>query len=221
MGTKDLSDKQVTLTGTLMNKDTALIGFVYKNGKCKSTKLFCTDLSKYPDVFQKEGKFNKVLLSEFLTPYIDNFMGRDWDTVQNSSVGSDGFWIKFNAVDCVLMNKNLPLRRFLYGKDVFIPLEVYCDDWDKYPFDFYFTHEINASNFETFIENRCIPVYRFNINDICGAAGVKPGDIVEMLEYNHGLSISDEYWFKFPNSGPQTYEELLDWAGLTYYLDRA
>lgn len=126
----------------------------------------------------------------------------------------------FVDIKGTLMHKNVPLFNFIVGKTIFVPTKVLCDDWNEYPFEFYYTHEIDEYNFKSFMKGRITPLSRVELGDVHRACGIKTFNWDDMAKYNNGLSISDDFWIRFNKRGPQTYEELLEWAGLTYKLEQ-
>ena len=67
--------------------------------------------------------------------------------------------------------------------------------------------------FLDFLEERCIPKHRFNIDEVLEGLGLSEYNEVDIVEKTYGVLIDDSFWVKYSND-LITYEEALEKVGL-------
>lgn len=72
---------------------------------------------------------------------------------------------------------------------------------------------VGLSVFLDFLEERCIPKYRFNIDEVLEGLGLSGYNEVDIVEKTYGVLIDDSFWVKYSND-LITYEEALEKVGL-------
>lgn len=66
-----------------------------------------------------------------------------------------------------------------------------------------------------FIEERCVPRTRVNINDLLKCMGLSEYNPYDIVRITHGVMVDDCYWLRFPEErGKLTYRELLKSLGI-------
>lgn len=82
-------------------------------------------------------------------------------------------------------------------KDNDVYVSIYTDIRYKQPFN----KIVSLEYIERFLEDRCIPRNRQNINEVLGNLGLENYDVIEILKKTHGVSFDDFWWIKFENEG--------------------
>lgn len=72
---------------------------------------------------------------------------------------------------------------------------------------------VGLSVFLDFLEERCIPKHRFNIDEVLEGLGLSEYNEVDIVEKTYGVLIDDSFWVKYSND-LITYEEALEKVGL-------
>lgn len=82
----------------------------------------------------------------------------------------------------------------------------YTDKWVLLPFGTLKTATIQ--DFMNFVEDRVMPPTRFDCKEVLEKIGLPTYDAIEILRYNHGLSVEDEIWIRFDNEEVDYNEEI-------------
>ena len=80
-------------------------------------------------------------------------------------------------------------------KDNTVHALTYTDIRYKQPFN----KIVSLEYIERFLEDRCIPRNRQNINELLVNLGLENYDVIEILKKTHGISFDDFWWIKFEN----------------------
>ena len=80
-------------------------------------------------------------------------------------------------------------------KDNTVHALTYTDIRYKQPFN----KIVSLEYIERFLEDRCIPRNRQNINELLVNLGLENYDVIEILQKTHGVSFDDFCWIKFEN----------------------
>lgn len=76
-----------------------------------------------------------------------------------------------------------------------VDFENFSDKWPILPFGK--KSKACIQDFYDFVEDRIMPKSRFNCKEVLDEIGMDTYDSIELLKYNHGMSVEDPIWIRF------------------------
>ncbi len=102
--------------------------------------------------------------------------------------------MRFSDFSGSIMYKDQELMKFCIDKSFVSNIEKITD---KYlPFEFNLSESYEKAVLQ-FLEDRVVPEHRQGLAVDLKSIGISQYDPVKLLQYNHGSSVSDDYWIKF------------------------